>query len=178
MQNIVKPTWIVITALIFLIIFQFSGTWIYIDGDDATSIAYHVLGRNTSIQPPYSPYQGMMDKLLGLLPSDEPTQRTVAFGITRLASILMVILILALVFDWLQESGRQYSPSLRAVISVVLLLAVPELFYLGLVYSPTMVAMCFVLFAHLLIKQIVASQALSETRHIFGTGISIILFGV
>jgi len=48
----------------------------YIEGDDATSIAYHALGRIESLQPHYAGYQGMMDKVLILLPANEALLRT------------------------------------------------------------------------------------------------------
>ncbi len=132
----------------FALVFAFSHRFAYVEGDDATSIAYHLLGRDASLQPPYGAYNGMMDKLLGLLPPSEPVLRLAAFGISSLAAVVFVLLALKLVFDWL----GQVSPVQRVSIALLTLAACPELFFLGMAYTPGLVAMCFMLGAHLALR--------------------------
>ncbi|MDO8336230.1 MAG: hypothetical protein Q7T74_05640, partial [Candidatus Saccharibacteria bacterium] len=142
-------SWIVLLIVIFGLVYIQSMTFVYVEGDDATSIAYHIMGRNKDIQSVYTPYQGMMDKMLGFLPSNEVLLRFTSLFATNLAAILMVMLILMLVFDW---SRRQNITLPKWLITLSVLLAVPELFFLGLVYSPTLIAMCLLLAAHLILR--------------------------
>ena len=132
----------------FALVFACSHRFAYVEGDDATSIAYHVLGRDASLQPPYSAYNGMMDKLLGFLPPSEPVLRIAAFGISSVAAVVFVLLALKLVFDWLGH----VTPVRRVTIALITLAACPELFFLGMAYTPNLVAMCFMLGAHLSLR--------------------------
>jgi len=176
-KSLADKAWILFVIVLFSIIYQFSGTYAYVEGDDAASIAYHLMGRDDAMQIPYSPYHGMMDKLLSVLPAEEEILRTTAFGITRYANILMIILILTLVFDWLQAFDRNFSSSWRAFISIAVLLAAPEIFYLGLVYSPTLVAMCLVLSAHLIIRWSYPAAGTSKRTRLISHIAAMILFG-
>ena len=83
--------WILFVIVLFSVVYQLSGELVYVDGDDATSIAYHLLGRDITQQRPYSPYHGMMDKALSFIPAQENLLRTIAFESTRLANIIMVM---------------------------------------------------------------------------------------
>jgi hypothetical protein len=138
--------WVVIGC--FALVYLFSLSFAYVEGDDASSIAYHLYGRNSAIQPPYSPYHSMMDTILGLLPINETLLRTVAVGLTSLAAIAIVLFMLAIGFDWLKT--LPLAP--RWLIALVLLLASPEFFYLGLAYLPGVIAMALVLAAHLILR--------------------------
>ena len=132
----------------FALVFACSHRFAYVEGDDATSIAYHVLGRDASLQPPYSAYNGMMDKLLGFLPPSEPVLRVAALGISSIAAVVFVLLAFKLVFDWLGQT----SSTQRVTVALITLAACPELFFLGMAYTPGLVAMCFMLGAHLALR--------------------------
>lgn len=172
-----KSLWVLVSIILFWVVYQYSGTFVYIDGDDATSIAYHVMERNPAMQEPYSPYHGMMDKMLSLLPAQEELVRTVAFGATRLATVLMYILILLLVFKQLHYNNVNLPLSQQAIAAIVLLIAAPELFFFGLVYAPTMIAMCFVLCSHLLLYRLHNWQGITSRQRVWGYVLSIIVFG-
>lgn len=144
-----RNRWILVVILIFGLVDALSLTFVYVEGDDATSIAFHALGRDASIQPPYGMYQGMMDVVLGVLPANEPLLRTVALLLSSVGACSLVVLTLALVFDWVGE----FPAEKRGLVAVVLLLASPEFFYLGLVYIPNVVSMSFLLAAHLLLRR-------------------------
>ncbi|MBI5953564.1 MAG: hypothetical protein HY865_18060 [Chloroflexi bacterium] len=176
-RNLVNNIWIVVAFFLFGIVYYFSGTYAYLDGDDAASMAYHTAGRNRALQPPYTPYHGMMDKMLSFLPAQEELVRTVAFGTTRLANILMVVLTLALVFDWLRSERKQHALGWYGITPVLVLLAAPELFYIGLVYAPTFVAMSLILSAHLLLRWSRRNTGMTERGRLFWYVFSAILFG-
>jgi hypothetical protein len=168
-------SWILLIAMAAGLVLWMAGTDVYVEGDDASSIAYHLLGRNNNMQPAYTPYQGMMDKVLSIFPAREPLLREVAQDATRLAAIMLIILILALAFDWSHPHKVSYKR--KALIAFVVLLAVPEFFYLGLVYSPTLVAMCLVLSAHLVLRRLFDGDPRSMRRLIIYFALSSILFG-
>ena len=87
--------WVVIGcfALVYLVSLSFA----YVEGDDASSIAYHLYGRDSSVQPPLQPLS--FDDGHGFrlcLPVNEPLLRTVAVGLTSLAAIGIVLFMLAI----------------------------------------------------------------------------------
>jgi hypothetical protein len=150
-------SWQILVIAMFVIVYWRSLSFVYVEGDDAASIAYHVLGRERNIQPPYSPYQGMMDLALRLLPANEQVLRVTSILVTSVAAVVMTGLISYLVFDWISAPVRD-----RWIISLFLLLGSPELFFLGLYYSPSVIAMCFVLLAHVLARKLFRQDAVGN----------------
>jgi hypothetical protein len=138
-----KP-WLIAVVLAFGLAFSASLTFEYAEGDDASTIAFHALGRNVDLQPPYSPYHSMMDTLLRLVPAQERLLRMTAISLSAASVLCMVLLSLTLAFEWLRPIP-ELSPLPSAV---AVLFAIPELFYLGLVLTPSVIAMSLVLLAH------------------------------
>ena len=169
-----KFSWLILVVLSFTVVYASSLEFVYVEGDDATSIAYHLLGRNPDIQPPYSAYQGMADRLLGLLPNNEIQLRYFAIGLTSVATIIAIILMIEIVFSWFKHEekfGKFFSTGM-------ILLSAPELFYFGLVYSPTMLALCFIFGSHLLLRLIYKENKLRVTQTIVIVLISSLIFGL
>jgi hypothetical protein len=135
-------------AACFLLVYSRSLTFVYIEGDDATSVAYHALGRVREVQPPYSAYQCMMDAMLGLLPAQEHVLRVAAMLLTGIAAPVLVFLIVLLAYEWAGDAIRMGRPPA----ALVTLLAAPELMYLGLVYTPALVALAAAVGAHLMAR--------------------------
>ena len=140
---------IAIVFCFFAIAYARSLTFVYIEGDDATSIAYHALGRSRELQPPYSPYQSMMDAILQLLPPNEHLLRTCAMLITSLAAPVVVVLLVFLAYDMMP--GLLRMPRWMAALIAVLI--IPEFAYLGLVYTPALVALAALLGSHLALRR-------------------------
>jgi len=171
-----RLSWVLVVIVVFGTVYAASLTFVYVEGDDASSIAYHALGRNRGLQPPYSAYQAGTDLILRLLPAKEGILRVSAMTISSLAAICVGILMLALAFDWMKGAAVTH----KALVALVVLLACPELLYLGLVYTPTMMAMSFLLAAHLLLRSIVREWEWPETSHLSNwlkMGFSALLFG-
>ncbi len=145
---IIATHYATVIVLTFLIVYACSLTFVYVEGDDASSIAYHALGRNLAVQAPYSPYQGMMDVLLGMLPANERLLRTAAISVTAVGAIAAFTLVFSLAFQWLSHFNR----SRQTYTAIAILVAVPEVFYFGLVYTPSVVGLFFVLTAHCLAR--------------------------
>jgi hypothetical protein len=175
-DTVIKPSgcWMFIVAILFGLVYVRSLAFVFVDGDDATSIAYHLLGRNPNLQPTYASYQGMMDVILGLIPADQVLLKYIPLGITSASAVLMAILLLTLVFEW---SGLGYRPAIYYVlVSAAVLLSVPEFFYFGLVFMPTMVAMCLVLVAHLLLRR-GCDPRVGANYRILLVAVSLVAFG-
>lgn len=169
-------SWVLIVILVFGAAYAGSLTFVYVEGDDASSIAYHALGRDANLQPRYGAYQAGADLIVRLLPAKEGVLRVSAMMLTSLAAICVCILMLALAFDWMKGAAVTH----KALVALLVLLACPELIYLGLVYEPTMLAMSFVLAAHLLLRRTVREWEWRETRHLSSwlkIGFSSLLFG-
>lgn len=174
--NIVR--WIFVVSVFFGLVYACALTFVYVEGDDATSIAYHALGRIPAIQPPYAPYHSMMDTLLSLLPSNEATLRYAAVGITAAAAVVLCLLILIIAYEWAPIPMQRLS--WRA--PLIVMLAAPEVFYLGLVYSPSVVALCLEISGHLLLRKSVRHYAGVEggrlTWVLLGGAASLTLFAL
>lgn len=157
--------------LVYVLVYSRSLTFQYIEGDDATSLAYHLLGRNPALQQPYSIYQGMMDALLGLLPPVEYLLRYTAFGLSSLACVVFFLLIMELVSEWHPVEGQW-----KMVLPVLVLLAAPEILYMGLSFIPTLLAMCFLLGAHLVFRRCITTPdqkwKLVISALLFGIGVA------
>jgi len=174
--SFIGKSWLGVILVCFALVYAASLRFGYVEGDDASSIAYHLYGRNSAIQPPFSPYHSMMDTVLGLLPINEPLLRTVAVGLTSIAAVAVVIFTLALVFDWLKPL-----PLSRGLIAGVVLLASPEFFYLGLVYLPGVIAMALVLASHTILRRAGTDGALPNINTYRGRAtllLSAVVFGV
>jgi len=176
-RGIFDGRWILVVIIGFAVVYLLSLTFTYVEGDDALSIAYHLYGRDSSIQTPYSAYHSMMDRALGFLPVNEPLLRTTAIALTSIAAVALVILLLAIIFDWFKDTAL--AP--RSVIALAVLLASPEFFYLGLVYLPGVIAMALVLAAHFILRRSANGGEppdLTTTRGRIAILASAIVFGI
>jgi hypothetical protein len=153
------PAWVLVVVLFFGAVYARSLTFVYIEGDDAASVAFHAMGRDRSLQQPFNEYHSGMDMLLGVLPADEGVLRISFMVLTALAAVMMVLLMLAVAFMMIGGLGEGE----KSFVALALLLSVPEFFYLGLAYMPTLIAMCFALAGHLVLKPVFNDGGASES---------------
>lgn len=165
-----------LVILAFGIVYAFSLSFVYVEGDDAASIAFHALGRQASLQPPYAPYHGMMDTVLRLAPPVEPVLRLTAIILSATAAVSLVALMLLLVFDWVDVK-----PGPRRIVAALAILAItPEFYYLGLVYTPSSVALSLALASHLLVRRVAQRRGRDVPRAGSSAAlvcVSLLLFG-
>ncbi|MDN5210984.1 hypothetical protein QQ020_02955 [Fulvivirgaceae bacterium BMA12] len=155
---------------IFALVYACALTFLYAEGDDAATVAYHALGRNPDFQQPYSPYHGMMDVLLGIFPTGEPLLRLMAIGLSALSAIFFVILTLKLIAQWLPSGFHK-----NFLVFIPLLpLMVPELLFFGLIYTPATLAMSFMLAGHLMARRFFEK----ERRHVGWFAGAFLLYGL
>lgn len=164
--------WVLAPILILLVGYAFSINIGYVEGDDATSILYHMMGRDGTLQPPYASYHAFADVLLSLLPMDQDVLLLAGMIATAVANIVVYLCILALGFRWLKINTARA----QTLIAVLMLFAIPELFYLGNVYTPALIAMACILSAHLLVLKAFEQESLS--RHLGFALFAGFLFGV
>jgi hypothetical protein len=175
--TIMNLNWLFVVIAFFSLVFFRSLEFLYVEGDDAYSIAYHVMGRNEGIQGYYSSYQKMMDVVLSILTPDESFLRHSALIITAIFTIITFSLILFLVKDW--TKNEKLPPFWVTTLAVML--AVPEIFYFGLVYSPTLVGFSFIISSHLLIHSVAKENSgldFHNKRHLMWFLVSVALFGL
>ncbi len=135
--------------IVFGLVYAISLTFTFIEGDDAFTVAYHAYGRNLDYQGPYSPYHGMMDVFFSIFPASTSLLKVVAIGISAVAACVFVLLVFRLLKKWLPE---EISGNLVFFIPLLPFI-VPELFFFGLIYMPSIVAISFMLGGHLLIRK-------------------------
>lgn len=172
-----RRTWVLIIVFSFMIVDIFSLTFIAIDGDHADSLTYHLFGRNPDMHLPFASYHGMIDILLTTLPDDEYLLTVVTFLVSSISIMMLVVGIMMLVFDWVGILTSQQ----KSFTVALALIALPEFFYLGLVYHPTIIATLFVVISHILLRKMVRKNygfglplllRLFVTAAIFGFGIA------
>ena len=85
-------------VIVYFLISFFTLKFNYVDGDDASTIVYHALGRRESIQSPYSMYHSMFDTFLSTFSSiNETALRIISISISFVFSFLVLVLITYLV---------------------------------------------------------------------------------
>lgn len=170
MQELFKKKPYLSVALVFFIVYIFSLTFVYVEGDDASTVAYHALGRDADFQEPYSPYHGMMDFVLGFLPAHEPLLRYVSITLSAISALIFVILSLKLIAAWVPGESHK---NLVYFIPLLPLIA-PELLFFGLIYMPSTLAMLLILTGHLMARQAFSESDQNPWKFI----LSLLLYGL
>lgn len=151
---------------IFLLLYVFALNFNFIEGDDATTLMYHYLGRNPEIQPPYSAYHGMFDTVLSVIDSDiEKLLRVTSILSSFIFGFAVLLLLTSLV---VLKNGKTKS---SYWVLLLLPFLMPEILFSGLIVNPTQIAMTFLLLAHIFLIKYLRDNKLSYAI------ISIVLFG-
>lgn len=155
-KSFLQPSllWVIVVIAMFIVVYVNSLIFTVNEGDHAVTLSYHLFGRNPQIEQVFSAYHGMMDVTLNFLPPEETILRYVSIGLSSISVVTMVMAILALIFSWLDP----LTPTQKALIAAMLLLASPEFFYLGLIYSPATIAATFVFASHLYLRRLAKNQ--------------------
>jgi hypothetical protein len=149
-----KNIYILLIFFAFIVVYAASLTYVYVDGDDARTIQWHVFEHDRSMARPYASYQGMWDAWLSLLPPHEPTLRIFAMTVSAIAGMFFTIVSMTLIFEWLEIRSWQK----KAILSVIALIIFPELFFLGLVEDTALIGMPFILVSHLIARRLILTQ--------------------
>ncbi|MGK0190355.1 MAG: hypothetical protein ACI9R3_006180, partial [Verrucomicrobiales bacterium] len=142
--------WVVVAIVMFLGLIDLCAlTFLYVEGDDARSVAYALLGTDTDLYEPMH-YHSMSLLLLSLLPKQEDLVRVVAIAVSALGAVTYLILVARIAWHWALHAGL---PRWLVVAGLICLpVMIPEFAFMGLVFEPVLVGMSIVLVSHLIVR--------------------------
>lgn len=155
-------------VLLFLLLFTFTLNFNFIEGDDASTVVYHLLGRDKGIQLPYSSYHSMFDAFLGLFnANNEWVLRHVSIGVSFLFGLFMLWSLCYLIFLKSKQDTKSISIVLMALPFII-----PEVLFGSLIVNPTLISMTCILIAHIWMLKYMQSNAKLEIL------VAVICFGI
>jgi hypothetical protein len=127
-------------TVLFLLVGLFTLNLNYVEGDDASTILYHLCGRNAEIQKPYGAYNSGLDYLLqisGL--TDEPSLRSFAV-LASFVSGWLVLCFSAIFIDLFFENKPEKA---RFVFLLLLPFIIPDFIFHSLIVNATNISFAF-----------------------------------
>ena len=125
----------------------------YVEGDDASTVLFHLMNRNTEVQTPYSPYHSGADYLLSFLPSEEGFLISASVW----SSFVFGYISICLIFIWI-SFFIDISKSAKIIIGLSIPFIIPELLFQSLLYNPTNIGLVFCLTALICLEQYVKNH--------------------
>jgi hypothetical protein len=116
----------------------------YVDGDDASTILYHLMGRNTSIQMPYSSYHSGFDFILSFISPNEELLRNFSIIISFAFGGLVLFLTGVVLFKL-----DVCNPKTLFRYMLLIPFVIPEFIFNSGLYNPTNVGFSFILLSTL-----------------------------
>lgn len=130
-----------------MIVFFFTLNFNYVEGDDASTVLYHLCGRNTDIQLPYAAYNSGIDfviQLSGL--KTEESIRTFAVLISFISGLFVLIGCKSFVEAFF-ESNKQVDSKSRIIFYLLLPFIVPDVLFHSLIVNATNISFVFILYS-------------------------------
>lgn len=116
----------------------------YVEGDDASTILYHLMGRNPEIQPPYAAYNSGMDFMLQHIGwHSEQGLRVFAVSVSFVSGFLILSLMAILLESLLEDSTL--AAGHRKWFYFLLPLLMPDILFHSLIVNSSNVSFVFVL---------------------------------
>jgi len=143
---------IVTYTLVYLLIYFTAYTPVYIEGDDAFTVIYHLTYRNAQIQPPYSPYHSGFDSLLALFAVNEQ----ILLKAGMLLSFVFGYVSLCLVGYWLLKRSNFNNKTMWFL--MLLPFIIPELLFNSLLMNATNVGFACCMLALLFTEKYLQSR--------------------
>ena len=142
--------------ILYIILYIFTLNFNYIEGDDASTVMYHVMGRDSNTQPFYSYYHSMFDLILSLIKSnDEIFLRHISIYISFIFGLFAL---LSMAYLSLLKSKENNSTLLFLLL---LPFIIPEILFSSLIVNPTLISITLIFLSHiLLIKYNYSNQKL------------------
>lgn len=130
---------------LFLFFYFFTLNFNYVEGDDASTILYHLCGRNSQIQTPYASYNSGLDFLIKVtnLHSEE-SLRTFAILISFISGFLILslsVLFLDAFFKKTDFVNNKY----RVYLYLLLPFIVPDIIFHSLIINAAYISFVFLL---------------------------------
>lgn len=156
---------------VYILVLIFSLKFNYVEGDDASTIIHHALGRREIVQPAYSMYHSMFDIFLSIFNStNESFLRIFSISISFSFSLLVLILLTYLVEIKFKENFRKISSFF-----VLLPFIIPDMLFSSLLINPYLISFSLLLLAHILFINYLKNNKIKNLIFsilLFGLGVS------
>jgi len=158
--------------LLFGYLYFFTLNFNYVEGDDASTILYHLCGRNAQIQQPYASYNSGLDFLLKIshLHSEESLRNFAV--VVSFVSGFMVLCLLILFLETFFEDIAKITIKNKFYFYLLLPFIVPDVIFHSLIINST-----YISFVFLLGSLIVFIKFLKTNRNSF-LYLSMVLFAI
>ncbi len=158
--------------LLFVYLYFFTLNFNYVEGDDASTILYHLCGRNTQIQQPYASYNSGLDFLLEIsnLHSEE-SLRTFAVLVSFVSGFL-VLSLLVVFLNVFFDATEKVTTTNKFYFYLLLPFIVPDIIFHSLIINSA-----YISFVFLLGSLIVFIKFLKTNRNLF-LYLSTLLFAI
>jgi hypothetical protein len=131
--------------LLFVYLYFFTLNSNYVEGDDASTILYHLCGRNAQIQQPYASYNSGLDFLLQISQlQSEVSLRTFAVLVSFVSGFL-VLCLFTVFLDVFFDNGEKVSTKNKLYFYFLLPFIVPDIIFHSLIVNSTYISFVFLL---------------------------------
>ena len=132
---------------VFALLFFFTLNFNYVEGDDATTVLYHLCERNSNIQKPYAAYNSGIDfiiKLSGI--KTEESIRIFAVSISFFSGLFILIGCKSFLEIFFGNSGK-IQPKTQTIFYILLPFIVPDILLHSLIINSTNISFVFILYS-------------------------------
>jgi hypothetical protein len=131
--------------LLFFYLYFFTLNFNYVEGDDASTILYHLCGRNSQIQQPYASYNSGLDFLLEISHlHSELSLRTFAVLVSFVSGFL-VLSLFAVLLDVFFDDVEKVSAKNKIYFYFLLPFIVPDIIFHSLIVNSAYISFVFLL---------------------------------
>lgn len=117
----------------------------YVEGDDASTILYHLCGRNSQIQPPYASYNSGLDFLIKITKlNSEESLRTFAVFVSFISGFI-VLSLSALFLTVFFDDDEKFNARNKLYLYLLLPFIVPDIIFHSLIINATYISFVFLL---------------------------------
>ena len=128
-------------TVLFALVYIFTLNLNYVEGDDATTVLYHLCGRNHNIQKPYAPYNSGFDYLLHFSQANEPILRSIAIHL----SFFFGWLVMCLSAIFLDVAFSDKSSKAKYIFLYLLPFIIPDFIFHSLIVNSANISFAFAL---------------------------------
>jgi hypothetical protein len=131
--------------LLFVYLYFFTLNFNYVEGDDASTILYHLCGRNAQIQQPYASYNSGLDFLLQASNlHSEVSLRTFAVLVSFVSGFL-VLSLFAVFLDVFFDASEKVTATNKLYFCLLLPFIVPDIIFHSLIVNSAYISFVFLL---------------------------------
>jgi hypothetical protein len=132
---------------VFALLFFFTLNLNYVEGDDASTVLYHLCKRNSTIQKPYAGYNSGIDfiiKLSGF--KTEESIRIFAIFVSFISGLFILIACKSFLETFFENSDK-IQPKTRTLFYFLLPFIVPDILFHSLIINSTNISFVFILYS-------------------------------